>query len=67
MIVYTVKEAAEVLKICEVKVYDLVREKQIKPTCRIGKKILIPEVALNAFLLNIDLDVNSELLKSLSS
>lgn len=67
MRLFTVKEAAKVLRCSEVKLYEVIRQNQIRPIRHIGKKIVIPEVSLNAYILGVDLDVNAELLKSLSA
>lgn len=56
----TVKEASNILKCSTSKVYELVKQAKIKPVTKIGKKILIPKVSLNSFILGKSVD---ELLK----
>lgn len=48
---YTVKEASNILKCSPAKVYELVRQAEIKPVTRVGKKILIPVISLKSFIL----------------
>jgi excisionase family DNA binding protein len=47
--VYTVKEAAELLKVHVNSIYQLVEQKKIRAV-RVGKKILISYKALNDFI-----------------
>lgn len=49
--VYTVKEAAGILKCSTASIYELVRQAKIKPVAKIGKKILIPSISLQSFVL----------------
>lgn len=53
IITYTVEEAAEILRCSKGSVYTLVQNGEISPTKRAGKKIMIPELALKSYLLNI--------------
>lgn len=50
---YTVQEAAEILRCSKGSIYNLVQNGEINPTRRAGKKIMIPELALKSYLLNI--------------
>ena len=47
----TVVEAAKYIGLGKTKVYELVKERVV-PSIRIGRKILIPKVALDQWLLN---------------
>lgn len=55
IITYTVEEAAEILRCSKGSVYTLVQNGEISPTRRAGKKIMIPKLALESYLLNIPL------------
>lgn len=48
-LVYTVQETAQILNIGLNKAYELIQEKQI-PNLRVGRKILIPKLALESWL-----------------
>lgn len=48
---YTVKEVSSILNCSASKVYELVRQAKIKPVTKIGKKILIPKISLEGFIL----------------
>lgn len=49
---YTVKEASIILKCSTASIYELVRQAKIKPITKIGKKILIPKLSLEGFILD---------------
>lgn len=49
---YTVKEASSILKCSTASIYELVRQARIKPITKIGKKILIPKLSLESFILD---------------
>lgn len=50
---YTVEEAANKLKCSKDKVYELIRQDEIKPVTYIGKAIRIPNISLEAFMLGV--------------
>lgn|GEM_PF-4564262 len=49
---YTVKEASSILKCSTASIYELVRKEKIKPITKIGKKILIPSLSMESFILD---------------
>lgn len=53
---YTVKEASTILKCSTASIYELVRQAKIKPITKIGKKILIPSISLQSFILGKSID-----------
>lgn len=53
IITYTVEEASKILRCSKGSVYNLVQNGEISPTRRAGKKIMIPKLALESYLLNI--------------
>lgn len=53
IITYTVEEAAKILRCSKGSVYNLVQSGEISPTRKAGKKIMIPQLALESYLLNI--------------
>lgn len=65
MTTYTVKQASKLLNCCSVKVYELIQQGEITPIAKIGKKIIIPEVSINAFLLGVKIS-NIDKLKILN-
>lgn len=48
---YTVKETSDILKCSTASIYELVKKSKIYPVTKIGKKILIPKVSLESFIL----------------
>jgi len=50
-LVYTVRETANILDIGMNKAYELIEQKQI-PVVRVGRKFIIPKLALENWLLS---------------
>jgi excisionase family DNA binding protein len=50
-LVYTVHEAAEVLKVGRNKAYEMIQQDMI-PYIRVGRRILVPKKALEQWLLS---------------
>ena len=48
----TVDEAAEVIGVSRVSLYNAIKSGEFKPVLRIGKRILIPRAALEKMLSN---------------